>query len=205
VRVFLIRHPRPAVAPGLCYGASDVDLAEDPAACAARLLECLPPRLRVFSSPLRRCRLLAQALHAEPVFDARLREMHFGRWELRAWDEIPRAELDAWAAAPLTYAPPGGESVNALLQRAGAFLEEHTRERDHDLAIVTHGGVMRALAGRLLGLAPESWTRLDFGYGELARLDLRKDGLADASASAGVLSGCTAGRPVLPSIACWKN
>ena len=30
--------------------------------------------------------------------DSRLAEMHFGQWEGVAWNDIPRHELDAWAA-----------------------------------------------------------------------------------------------------------
>jgi alpha-ribazole phosphatase len=167
VRVFLIRHPRPAVAPGVCYGASDLDLAEDAFDCAARLRQVLPAHLPLFSSPLRRCRRLAEALHDAPRYDARLREMDFGQWELRSWAEIPRTELDAWAQAPLSYAPPGGESVGALQARVTAFLAE----RGEDFAVVTHAGVMRIVAAQLHGLAEQSWFKLEFGYGELRVLE----------------------------------
>jgi len=168
VRVFLIRHPRPAVAAGTCYGASDLDLADDVLDCAARLRAILPAHLPLFSSPLRRCRRLAEALHDAPIYDARLREMDFGAWELRSWNEIPRAEIDAWAAAPITYAPPAGESVGALRARVTAFLDEHARPNGEDFAVVTHAGVMRVFAAQLLGLAEETWFKLRFGYGELA-------------------------------------
>jgi alpha-ribazole phosphatase len=163
----MIRHPRPAADPGVCYGHSDIDLAEDALACAARLRDALPAAIPLFSSPLRRCRLLAEALHAAPVFDERLREMHFGSWEMRAWSEIPRAELDAWAAAPLAYAPPGGESVAVLRARVSAFLAE----RDEDFAMVAHAGVMKVLAGQVQGLVAEQWFQLRFACGELTLLE----------------------------------
>jgi len=172
VRVFLIRHPRPAVAPGTCYGATDLDLADDVRDCAARLREVLPARIRLFSSPLLRCQRLAEALHDAPRYDRRLREMDFGAWELRSWNEIPRDQLDAWAAAPLTYAPPGGESVGVLRERVTAFLVEHIGADGEDLAVVTHAGVMRILAAQLQGLDLETWFKLRFGYGELSLLDV---------------------------------
>jgi alpha-ribazole phosphatase len=172
VRVFLIRHPRPAVAPGTCYGATNLDLADDVLDCAARLREVLPARIRLFSSPLLRCRQLAAALHDAPRYDRRLREMDFGAWELRSWNDIPRAELDAWAAAPLTYAPPGGESVGALRERVTAFMVEHIGADGEDLAVVTHAGVMRILAAQLQGLDQETWFKLHFCYGELTLLDV---------------------------------
>jgi alpha-ribazole phosphatase len=172
VRVFLIRHPRPAVPAGVCYGASDLDLAGDALDCAARLREVLPAHLPVFSSPLLRCRRLAEALHDAPSYDARLREMDFGAWELRSWTEIARIELDAWAAAPLAYAPPGGESVGALQARVADFLVERIACGGEDFAVVTHAGVMRICAAQLQGLDQETWFNLRFGYGELTLLDV---------------------------------
>jgi alpha-ribazole phosphatase len=171
VRVFLIRHPRPAVAPGVCYGASDLDLADGALDCAQRLRAVLPARVPVFSSPLRRCRRLAEALHDAPGIDERLREMNFGAWEMRPWSQIARAELDGWAAAPMAYAPPGGETVAEVFARVTAFLGERMG-RGQDFAVVTHAGVMRIFAARLQGLDQETWFGLSFGYGELTLLEV---------------------------------
>ncbi|HUD27070.1 MAG TPA: histidine phosphatase family protein [Burkholderiaceae bacterium] len=172
MRVFLIRHPRPQVAPDICYGASDVDLADHALDCAAALRAALPAQVPLFSSPLLRCRRLAEALHPAPSYDGRLREMDFGAWELRGWNEIARAELDAWAAAPMAYAPPGGESVSQVCARVAAFLAEHIGAGRQDFAVVTHAGVMRIMAARLRGLDRETWFGLRFGYGELTLLDV---------------------------------
>jgi alpha-ribazole phosphatase len=171
VRIFLIRHPRPAVAPGLCYGATDLDATEDVLDCAARLREALPVQVRLFSSPMRRCRRLAEALHPAVTYDERLREIDFGSWELQDWSQIPRAELDAWAAAPMTYAPPGGESVAAMQRRVSAFLNERRTPGGEDFAAITHAGVIRIVTGQLRSLDEASWFNLRFGYGELTVLE----------------------------------
>jgi alpha-ribazole phosphatase len=171
VRIFLIRHPLPAVEPGICYGVSDVGLADGMLDCAARLRTALPKHVPLFSSPLRRCRLLAEALHDAPNYDARLSEMDFGAWELRSWNEIPRIELDAWAAAPMFYAPPGGESVGALRARVTAFLKERGWPGGEDFAAVTHAGVMKVFAAQVQGLAEDVWFKLRFGFGELTVLE----------------------------------
>ena len=155
------------MAPGLCYGASDVDLADDPIGCAVRLRRTLPAHLPLFSSPLRRCRRLAEAIHASPEYDDRLRELDFGAWELRAWDDIARADLDAWAAAPMTYAPPGGESIGRLWARVTAFLDERVRPAREDCVLVTHAGVMRIVAAQLQGLPQAAWLGLRFPHGEV--------------------------------------
>lgn len=167
MRLYLVRHPRPAVAEGICYGRTDLDLAEDAAAVAAVLRPQLPAGLPLFSSPLRRCRQLAAALHPAPVLDPRLLEMDFGAWEMRPWKALDRAALDAWAAQPLDFAPPGGESPAQLLQRAREFLAG----LESDAIVVTHAGVIKALSGLLYGLPPAEWIGLSFDYGSLIVLN----------------------------------
>ncbi len=112
----LIRHPKPRIANGICYGRLDL-LAENSAVVADKLQLELPAGLPLWSSPLLRCRELAECLHPQPMFDERLAEMNFGEWEGRPWDDIPRAQLDAWAADVAGYIPPGGESALALQHR----------------------------------------------------------------------------------------
>lgn len=157
----LIRHPRPLVEPGICYGRLDV-AGESPELVAARLLSELPAGLPVYSSPLRRCRELAEHLRAEPVIDARLAEMDFGDWEGRAWDDIPRDQLDAWAADVAGYAPPGGESPAALQQRALAFV---AGLRVPEAVVVTHAGVIRVLVAHWQGLPAGQWADAQFAFG----------------------------------------
>jgi len=163
VILHLIRHPRPLVEPGICYGRLDV-AGEHPEVAAARLLRELPAGLRVYSSPLRRCRELAEHLQPQPIIDARLAEMDFGDWEGRAWDDIPRAELDAWAADVAGYAPPGGESPRQLQRRALAFV---TGLQEQEAVLVTHAGVIRVLMAHWRDLPPEVWSTLQFDFGSL--------------------------------------
>lgn len=170
MRLHLIRHPRPLVEPGLCYGRLDV-AAENPAALARRLRAELPPGLPLWTSPLRRCRELAALLHPAPAVDGRLAEIDFGAWEGRPWDAIPRAELDAWAADVAGYAPPGGESPRALQARALAFVAALAVE---EAVIVTHAGVIRTLLAAQKDLPPERWCELEFAYGSRTVHDFRR-------------------------------
>lgn len=164
----LIRHPKPLIDPGICYGRLDV-APEAPEQLAASLRTVLPSGLPVWSSPLRRCAELAACLDAEAQIDARLAEMNFGAWEGRAWDDIPRTELDAWAADVAGYAPPGGESPLALQRRVLAFVNELAVP---EALIVTHAGVIRVLLAHLQALPPAQWTRLTFPYGSHTRIDV---------------------------------
>lgn len=164
MRLFLIRHPAPQIAPGTCYGRSDLALAGDAAAAAARIAPRLPPGLPLYTSPLQRCRRLADALHPRPCSDPRLQEMHFGAWELKPWRDIQREALDGWAADPLGYAPPGGESVAALQRRVHEFVAEIAAQGIAEATLVTHAGVIKVLAGLERRLPPREWMSLGFDY-----------------------------------------
>jgi alpha-ribazole phosphatase len=164
----LIRHPRPLVDPGICYGRLDIE-AENAAALAARLRAELPPSLPVWSSPLCRCRSLAELLHPRPAFDGRLAEMNFGLWEGRPWDAIPRIELDAWAADVAGFAPPAGESPADLQRRALDFVAALDVP---EAVIVTHAGVIRVLLAHWRGLPPAEWPQLVLPYGSLTTVEV---------------------------------
>jgi alpha-ribazole phosphatase len=166
----LVRHPRPQVAPGICYGRLDV-AAESAAAALDRLRAGLPPGLPVWTSPLRRCLDLAVQLHPSPAVDARLAEMDFGAWEGRPWDEVPRAELDAWAADVAGYAPPGGESPRQLQERVLEFVAGLAVG---EAVLVTHGGVIRVLEAHVTGRPIAANLARVAGYGTVTTLTFRE-------------------------------
>lgn len=172
MELYLIRHPRPAVAPGICYGQTDLGLAESAIAVAKRLRPLLPQNFTLYASPLARARLLAEAL-GTPQLDPRLKEIYFGDWEGRSFDDIGQAALDAWVAEPLDFAPPGGESPRSMAARALDFLADlRAAPPAPAVVVVAHGGPLRALAGQLLSVPPEHWLGLDFACGQATRLDL---------------------------------
>lgn len=149
MRLYLIRHPQPLVAAGICYGSSDLAVAPgERTRVLAGCLPALPSGLRLYSSPLRRCAELAvdmaAALDVPLAYDARLAEMHFGDWEMRAWDAIARAEIDAWAADGAGYRPGGGESVVQMARRVCAFVEG-LRRSEQDVLLICHAGTIKML------------------------------------------------------------
>ena len=166
--LILLRHPQPDVAPGICYGASDLALLRDPASDAERLARDLPPVDRIVTSPLGRCRALADAL-AEclglpATIDATIAEMDFGDWEGQSWDDIPRPQIDAWAGDFFDARPHGGESVADVMARVRQALSK--AERGTTLW-VSHLGVYR-VALACLG-APDPWN-VTLGFSEFRTL-----------------------------------
>jgi alpha-ribazole phosphatase len=173
VQIFLIRHPRPLVEAGICYGRLDVDC-EDPLPVAARIRSVLPAGTPVISSPLRRARHLAEALDPQARVDSRLREIDFGDWEGQAWNDIDRNALDAWAADVLDFTPPGGESVASLQRRAIGFAASLDRINTPRVVLVTHAGIIRALIGHWRQLPVEQWTQLKFDFGSVTEIESGK-------------------------------
>ena len=171
MQVFLIRHPRPLIEAGICYGRLDVDC-EAPLPIAARLRSRLPVGTPVISSPLRRARQLAEALDPQARIDERLSEINFGDWEGRAWDDIDRVSLDVWAADVLDFTPPGGESVANLQRRAIDFAASLDIINTPRVALITHAGIIRALIGHWQQLPVADWTQLKFDFGSVTEIEI---------------------------------
>jgi alpha-ribazole phosphatase len=155
MKIVLIRHLAPAIAPGICYGRLDVPPA--PAQEGQATIVAHPAVAGVaiiHSSPARRCRVLAEAVAAiSPaplLIDERLWELDFGDWEGKPWNTIALDELDLWASNPLAFAPPGGETGAALVRRIGEFVADIEQDR-RDCVIVSHGGPLKVLAALLEG------------------------------------------------------
>jgi alpha-ribazole phosphatase len=142
--LYLIRHTTPRIAPGTCYGQLDIGVADHFDEEANDILCWLPPVELIVTSPLQRTRRLAEHLaqsqHCELHSDARLIEKHFGAWEGRAWDDIARSEIDAWAANVSGYAPPDGESAQQLMQRVRAFMRDLAQLPQQNIALVAQIG-----------------------------------------------------------------
>ncbi|KWU25942.1 alpha-ribazole phosphatase [Burkholderia sp. MS389] len=156
--VVLIRHPAVGIEPGVCYGRSDVPLAEsaDGGAQAVRMhlaeLSAPSPE-QVRTSPLTRCasvaERLARAFDVPLLGDDDWQEMDFGAWEMQRWDDIDRAALDAWAADLMHACAHGGESVARFVARV-ARQADALAAFDGPQWVVTHAGVIRAFASHVL-------------------------------------------------------
>ncbi|BAK83552.1 phosphoglycerate mutase [Komagataeibacter medellinensis] len=158
--IVLARHPAVTGVEGLCYGQQDVALAEGWERMADGLrtvMQGVGCRI-LFSSPARRCRMVAERvaefMNVDLRIDSRLREISFGEWEGRPWHYISRAALDEWAADVSGFTPPGGESGSALRTRVRQFWADMQRT-GQSCGVITHGGPLRLMQGMVQG-APGS-------------------------------------------------
>jgi alpha-ribazole phosphatase len=186
-RLWLVRHARPLVESGICYGASDLEAdLQDTQRAALELADVLPHAARLFMSGLRRAQQLAHAIHAlrpdlaAPVCDPRLNEMDFGRFELARWDGIAQAEFDAWTADFHSYRFGGRESVGEMLDRVRPALIEAIQGGGMDDVWVTHAGVIRAAC--LLNACPAArpsaseWPREAPAFGGWTQIEFNAHG-----------------------------
>lgn len=180
MKLWLVRHAQPLVAPGVCYGALDVPV--DPHAtrqAAQALAQALPQSLQVISSPLQRCERLAHALQGlRPDLtyktDARLAEMNFGAWEGQPWDAIARTELDAWTDDFAHWRCGGGENVQDFMARVAAAWDARCAGKQPTVWI-THAGVIRAATllaqGQRVLQHATQWPRDVCGFGQWCVLE----------------------------------
>ncbi|MEZ0287668.1 MAG: alpha-ribazole phosphatase [Methylophilus sp.] len=176
MKLTLIRHTSLQVAEGVCYGQTDIDVA----ATFHDELAGLQSKLSgeqfdaVYASPLQRCSKLAYALGFDhPItHDERLKELHFGDWEMQAWNDIPRELFDVWAQNYAELAPPNGETFAALQQRGIAFINECLENHaNQHVLVVTHGGMIRAMMAHVLNMQLKGLFRFHVDYASLTRLD----------------------------------
>jgi len=168
---------------------------------------------RVYCSDLLRCRqtlrylltgnevqiaALAGNTEALPlpgaVYDRRLRELHFGEWEGKTYEDLKGNPLyRRWIEDPAAVTPPGGESWEAFSSRIRHFLagmhqdlnrscgkDENgeaggrSSQKTPDLLAVTHGGVIRQIAAATVQDTP-FWS-LRIQPGEELKLKLAWNG-----------------------------
>lgn len=174
MEVYIIRHTRVDVPSGICYGQTDVDVAVTFESEVQKLKSQLPVHFDVvYSSPLKRCTQLAQKFGKEVIKDNRLKEMHFGDWELMLWNEIPEFQIAPWYKDYVHTTAYGGENFIAVYERLHAFMED-LRKNTHNqkVLIVCHGGIIRSIWCYILQIPLENAFKIPVGFGEILQLRL---------------------------------
>ena len=170
--IYLIRHTKPDVKQGMCYGWTDLDVNstfEKELAIIKEKTEDFSS-YKFFSSPLLRCKRLAKALANgnDIIFDDRLKELNFGDWEGTQWDDIHFDKVQTWSEDFINNQVPGGESFQDLLDRVTKFWEGINL--NDNIVIVAHDGVLRAIAYLLLKMEKSNIFRIQLEYGAVIKI-----------------------------------
>ena len=168
-------------AAGRAHGGTDIPLNETGRGQARRLAQRLrgEPLAALVASDLLRAsetaRIVGEAAGLEPLLQREWREVNLGALEgetdaARAHGEL----ISALAASPGPLGA-GGETFAAFVERIDRgyrhLCEAHAGEV---VAVVAHGGTLKTLIARLIGLPPEGIGRLSLrGNGGLSAVDFR--------------------------------
>ena len=154
--IYLIRHGETAWSlSGQHTGRTDIDLTDAGRQQAAGIADRLHGRqfALVLNSPLRRaaetCRLAgyAEVSQNEP----NLMEWSYGQYEGLTSDQI-REKVPNWTV--WTHPVPGGETKEEVAARALAVIKR-AQAAPGDVALFSHGHLLRVLIATWLGLPPE--------------------------------------------------
>lgn len=101
----------------------------------------------VFGSDLLRCKQTASCYFPDAPFiaDERLRELHFGDFEMKTYMELQHIPAyRRWIDDPFHTTPPGGESFAAFQHRVLAAFQEISAGHAESVFVV-HGGVIKLI------------------------------------------------------------
>ncbi len=174
MEIHLIRHTKPNIAKNVCYGQSDVGLLDSYDLEKSEFSKKLSQNYdAVFSSPLSRCLRLANDLNiGEALTDKRLMEYNFGQWEGRAWDEIPKKELDPWMSDFVNYPAPDGESLKLMFERVKNFIDELSNKEYNKVLIVSHSVVIRCFWAYTLEIPLQNLFRIKVEFGDIWQFNI---------------------------------
>jgi alpha-ribazole phosphatase/probable phosphoglycerate mutase len=180
-KVYLIRHGETEDADSRRYkGHIDVPLSASGIDQIKKLSELSSELMAVYCSDLGRAvksaEIIAGPFGLKPVIVENLKERNFGVWEGMTFDEIKDRWPDAftaWADNPLRFSPIEGESTLEARERVLPVFNEITdSHKGQNIAIVSHGGVIRIILCELLGIPLENIFRIEQGFAALNVIEM---------------------------------
>ncbi len=184
-KIFLLRHGKTDFN-GLYIGSSDVALGEDGTKQVILTRKILQQKniQRVFCSPMKRCRDTFSPLQlgVTCTYSDNLREINFGRWEKRSFQEIKAIDkkiIENWVKEGEEFCFPEGEQISIFNDRIKKISQEIIQTSEEEVLIVAHGGSIRQLLciflqipsekKMIFGIDPGSFCTVEL-YGNIGRL-----------------------------------
>ncbi len=176
----LLRHGEVEATGWAFRGSTDLPLSKQGWEQMRAVAALLDPLDQIATSPLQRCRLfagdLAAGMQTEPVSLNGMREMDFGTWENRSFEDLEAgygALLHQFWQSPVGIQPPGGEAFDAFARRIMACWQTWLQSGSgHHRLLVAHGGVIRVLLAHLLDMPMAALWRLHLPYASWSRVSL---------------------------------
>lgn len=147
MKVYLVRHTSVQLDGNhFCYGCTDVDVRDtfEQEAETTKALLASTHFSAVFTSPLRRARLLAEYCgYPNAIQDDRLKEFNFGEWETKSWLEIlGDNDIAYFFRRYIRERVPAGESLQDQQDRVVHFLQDQKAKGYASILVFCHGGII---------------------------------------------------------------
>lgn len=182
-KIILIRHGR--LDDNVCgsyVGCTDVNLSDigiKQSKLLKKNIEKYFPIQKKYCSPMKRCRQTASFLGNEfkeenLLFDNSLREISFGRWELKRFDEI-KGEVDLvkeWNDDPDNFKFPDGESLKKFRKRLAEFCKKLINSDNNTTLVVAHSGVIQTIICKLLNISFRHQYSFKIDYSSVSIVEL---------------------------------
>lgn len=184
MKIYLLRHTSLDVRENTFYGQTDLDVSKNfqnelsDIKVKVSKYKIIEKNLKVFSSPLKRCLILSKNLFKNFTIDLRLKELNFGDWEMKKFEDIPKKQISSWENDIINFQIPNGESNKVFFERLKNFCDDN-RESEKDIFIVAHAGSINCIISYLTEipfqkLVKENWKRINYGS-----LSILKKGLSN--------------------------
>jgi alpha-ribazole phosphatase len=177
MEIYLIRHPQADIEAGICYGQTDIDLKKEDIKKAITKINMLVPHIpvsKIYSSDLKRCKAIAQDLdnNRSIIYSSKIREINFGKWEMKRWDEIPKHELNIWMEDFVNQNCYDGESYKDLYTRVVQFWKELINENHSQTLVIAHGGVIRSILCYILNISLKNSFKLNIDLCSISKIKI---------------------------------
>lgn len=136
----------------------------------------------VYTSPLERAwetaAVIARPRGLEPRAMETFTEIDFGDWTGLTYDELEGSDAwRSWNAFRSTTRVPGGESIADVVCRALDGVRELTlRHRGEQVAVVSHGDVIRGLLGHFMGMPLDHFLRIEVDTASVSLVEIHAHG-----------------------------
>jgi len=175
--IYLVRHGHTVVADdGIVAGFNDVALSTQGIQSLTTLKSTLgSTRIDAFytSDLIRTQQSMALLTDNSYTIDERLKELNFGDWEGMSWSNVHEQhpeQLSVWSDNWVDNRPPNGETFTELSERCYDWLLEQFANTDHTVLATAHGGSIRALLCKVLGLPLNVAMQFDIDHASVTKL-----------------------------------
>ena len=179
MNIFFLRHTSLNVEPDVFYGQTDLDVSntfEEEVKIIKKKINKLITKdykVKVYSSPLQRCRKLSQKISDNVILDPRIMELNLGDWEMKPKQSIPKELVENWEKDMMNFIIPNGESNSDFLKRLKNFTDEICMY-EKDVLIVAHAGSINGMISNLIKepfdkLLKNYWEKIHYGSLSLLR------------------------------------